>query len=264
MKNWPYRGATAFVLGTILAASPLVTEIAQAEQTVGDAQVVVNDVQGAVGKSAPTTLRAGVDVFQNEVIRTGGNSASKVLFQDNTSLSVGASSEVTLDRFVFDPDPQKSQVALSIAKGVVRFATGNLPKPSYKISTPTATIGIRGTVLSITVGADGATSVSVEEGAALVSSGGATVTVNPGMTTTTSAGSAPTAPSTTPPSPPVTEMDTLLASNDLKPGGPAGPAAAIVGVPIVAAGIAAVVIAAVVVAVTGGSHSSSTTTTSVH
>lgn len=247
-----------------MATSPLASNFAWAQQNIGNAQVVVNDVRGVIGKAEPETLRAGIDVLQNEIIRTGDKSASKVLFQDNTTLSVGPSSEVTLDRFVFDPDPQKSQVALSIAKGVVRFATGSLPKSAYKISTPTATIGVRGTILSVIVGDDGATTVSVEEGAALVSAAGATVTVDTGLTTGATAGAPPATPAPSPPSPSpqVAEMDDLL-SPVLKPGRAAGLAAArfLVRDTVIGAGIAGG-LAVLLIDLTKGGHTTTTTATS--
>jgi hypothetical protein len=214
--------AITWALGASLALSPVAAQTAWAQQNVGAARIVVNDVKGVVGKNKPAVMRAGIDVFQNEVIRTGDRSASKVVFQDNTNLSIGAGSQVVLDRFVFDPDPAKSQVALSIARGVVRFSTGNLPKSAYQITTPTATIGIRGTILTIVVSADGSTLISVDEGIVLVTSGGQTVTVGAGFSTTVAAaGLGPLPPSPTPPArPPVDLMDTLLAQADRLPAGP--------------------------------------------
>jgi hypothetical protein len=237
------------------------SQAAMAQQNIGDTQVVVNDVRGVIGKQEPAVLRAGIDVFQNEIIRTGDRSASRVHFQDNTDLSVGAGSEVTLDRFVFDPDPTKSQVALSIAKGVVRFATGTLPKSAYKITTPTATIGVRGTILTVAVADDGTTTVSVEEGIVTVSAGGATAVVNSGMTTITTSGSPPSTPAPSPPTPLalIAEMDNLLSQGDLSPGPPAGHAAAGLTQDIlVPLGIAAV-IATLIVITAGDSHQASST-----
>lgn len=255
------RSLTACLLACVLTSWPGASEMAFAEQNIGDAQVVVNDVRGVIGNRAPETLRAGIDVFQNEIIRTGDRSASRVLFQDNTTLAIGAASEVTLDRFVFDPNPEKSQVALSIAKGVVRFTTGSLPKSSYQVTTPTATIGIRGTIFTVTVAADGATTVSVEEGVALVSSSGETVAVESGMSTTTAAGQPPTPPQPTPPSPPpVAEMDALLTQGVLAPGAAAGATAGLVGTGI----LIPVAIVAVVVGVVAGVTSGGGSTNGTH
>ncbi len=221
MVSWGHRGACV-ALGCSLALAPIYSEMAWAQANIGNTQIVVNDVKGTVGQSEPAVLRAGIDIFQNEVIRTGERSASKVVFQDKTNLSVGGNSQVTLDRFVYDPDPTKSQVALSIARGVVRFATGSLPKSSYQITTPTATIGVRGTILTILVAEDGSTTIIVDEGDVVVSSGGQTVSVAAGMTTTTKPGAPPLPPVPTPPAPPsaVAEMDYLLANNTTLAGGP--------------------------------------------
>ena len=259
MKTLLGRQAVSWTLGAALAFSPVAAQTALAQTNIGAARIVVNDVRGVVGTAAPAVMRAGIDVFANEVIRTGDRSASKVVFQDNTNLSIGAGSQVTLDRFVFDPDPNKSQVALSIARGVVRFSTGNLPKSAYQITTPTATIGIRGTVLTIVVSADGSTLISVDEGIVIVTSAGQTVTVNAGFSTTVAPnGVGPLPPNPTPPAPPpVTVMDTLLASADTLPAGPAAGSAAASSIPPVAiAGIAAAVALGIGLAVSGGGNSS--------
>lgn len=261
MRNSPWRRTMAQLLCGAVVVSQFWSQAALAQQNIGDTQVVVNDVRGVIGTQQPAVLRAGIDVFQNEIIRTGDRSASRVHFQDNTDLSVGAGSEVTLDRFVFDPDPAKSQVALSIAKGVVRFATGSLPKSAYKITTPTATIGVRGTIFTVAVTDDGATTVSVEEGVALVTAAGATVAVNTGMSTTTTSGGPPSTPNTTPPAPlaVVAEMDDLLSQRDLAPGPSAGHAAAfLTNNAIIPLGIAAVVATVIILSSDNGHGTPST------
>ena len=265
MRNSFYHQMIAQLLGGALVISQLWSQAALAQQNIGDTQVVVNDVRGVIGKQEPVVLRAGIDVFQDEIIRTGDRSASRVRFQDNTDLSVGPGSDVTLDRFVFDPNPEKSQVALSIAKGVVRFTTGSLPKSAYKITTPTATIGVRGTILTVAVADDGTTTVSVEEGIALVSAAGLIVTVDAGMTTSTTSGAPPSTPTPTPPAPPapIAEMDSLLGQSDLAPGPPAGHAAAdLTKDSFIPLGIAAVIL--VLVAITASNGNSTPSTTSTH
>jgi len=213
---------------SVLAAAALAAMAApaSADPQIGATSVVVNSVTGTLATTHETApLRAGIDVFQNEVIDTADNSASHVVFQDHTQLSVGPQSSVVLDRFVFDPDPSKSAVAVSIAKGVARFSTGLLPKPDYAITTPSAQIGIRGTVLTITVSAAKATTVSVESGTALVTGRGVTVTVEAGYSTLVRFGQPPTQPVPSPPPPAITvQMDALLlqASGPAKVGTRAG------------------------------------------
>ncbi|HWB51590.1 MAG TPA: FecR domain-containing protein [Stellaceae bacterium] len=210
-RRWRLQ-RNAGMAATVLAVVTAWGGAAFADAQIGAAALVVNKVTGTLASThEQAALRAGIDVFQNETISTGETSASKVLFQDRTELSVGPMSEVVLDRFVFDPDPTRSQVAVSVAKGVARFSTGLLPKADYELRTPTATIGIRGTLLTITVSANKTSTVSVEEGSAFVSAQGRTVTVGAGYSTLVRPGMPPTPPIASPPLPSIaTEMLTLL------------------------------------------------------
>ncbi len=209
-SGWRLRAVAVLALAVSFTSS--FTPPARADRQIGSAAQVVNSVTGTPATTRqPEALRAGIDVFQNEAIDTAYASASRVVFQDQTQLSIGPASQVVLDRFVFDPNPAASVVAVSVAKGVARFSTGLLPKPDYQIRTPSAQIGVRGTQFTTIVSADRSSWVSVEEGAAIVSAQGVTVTVNAGQTTFVAFGQPPSPPSaSTAPPPVVTQMDALL------------------------------------------------------
>src|SRR5262249_38083143 len=72
---------------------------------------------------------------------------AQLLFQDQTTLSVGPRSEVRLDRYVYDPHQSVGDVAVSLTSGALRFITGSQDPHSYSIRTPVATIGVRGTIV---------------------------------------------------------------------------------------------------------------------
>ena len=214
-KEWRVCAAAALSLA--------LSQFAWADQQIGSAAQVVNSVTGTLAATRQTSvLRAGIDVFQNETIDTALNSASRVIFQDQTQISIGPMSQVVLDRFVFDPNPSASVVAVSVAKGVARFSTGLLPKPDYQITTPSCAIGVRGTVLTAIVSAERASWISVEEGAAAVSAQRVTVIVNAGQSTYVAFGQPPTPPTASAPPPPITtQMDALLqTAAPVYPGGP--------------------------------------------
>ena len=116
---------------------------------IGSPVIIVNNVDRQAQSQEPRVLRVGIDVFADETVRTAEKSAARIVFQDQTKLEIGALSEVVLDRFVYDPNRSNSEVAVSIAKGIARFTTGVLRHESYKINTPAATIGVRGTVLNL-------------------------------------------------------------------------------------------------------------------
>ncbi len=156
--------ATALVIAAIGAAGA--TEGARAQQSIGSTAVVQNQVSRELAGAAGP-LAVGDAVYRNEVVKTGVDSTAKLVFLDSTNLAVGPTSRIVLDRFVYEGDPSAEKVAVGLAKGVFRFTTGNLDKKAYTITTPTAAIGVRGTVLDIAVrSAD--TRVTLVDGLALV------------------------------------------------------------------------------------------------
>jgi hypothetical protein len=78
-------------------------------------------------------------------------SAAELGFLDQTKLSIGASAQVKLDRFVYDISGGTRTVVLTAAKGVARFVSGTDPSSAYQVRTPHAIIGVRGTVFDVLV-----------------------------------------------------------------------------------------------------------------
>jgi hypothetical protein len=90
----------------------------------------------------------GDGVFETERIVTGAGASAAVTLKDGTLLMVGPGSTVALPRFQFDASTQSGSLVLSLFKGSMRVITGLLGKlhpERVQISTPTATVGIRGT-----------------------------------------------------------------------------------------------------------------------
>jgi hypothetical protein len=139
---------------------------ALAQEHIGSTVLAKNDVTRELsGASAP--LSSGDNVFRNEVVKTGVDSTAKLVFLDSTNLGVGPVSRVTLDQFVYVGETNGQKMAVNLAKGVFRFTTGKLDKSAYIISTPSAAIGVRGTVLDIGV-QSAQSKVTLVEGQALV------------------------------------------------------------------------------------------------
>jgi hypothetical protein len=180
---------------------------------VGAATQVVNRVYGNLESTGQSQwLRPGLDVFHDETIVTAELSASRVNFLDSSELSVGPISQVKLNTFVYDPNPSASTVSISFVKGVFRFVGGKLSKENYNITTPAATIGLRGTAFTVFILQSGAEYISVESGTVYVTCHrGVTVAVNAGQTTYIGSpqGSA-TAAQPASPIPAVVQMDGLL------------------------------------------------------
>jgi FecR protein len=87
-------------------------------------------------------------VEQNDRVITTGDGSAYIHFIDDTVLTVGANSEVLLDKFVFDGDKARTAV-IQITRGTLRFVTGTSDHSAYQIKTPVATIGVRGTTIDV-------------------------------------------------------------------------------------------------------------------
>src|ERR1700712_1808422 len=153
----------AFVLGAIvvLAAGPL-----SAQARVGEAAVVKNEVMRVQG-SATSRINVGDGVVRDEIVRTGMDSAARLVMADSTNLSLGANATLKLDRTVFNDEHTYRDIAIRLTTGAFRFVTGHSEKAAYKITTSVATIGVRGTVLDI-LAQRGSTTVVLQEGASSV------------------------------------------------------------------------------------------------
>ncbi len=165
--------------------------LALEKTTIGNAKVVVKTVTGTLDADR-RKIQLLDDIYHNEIIETGEESATEFVFLDETKLALGPNSKLVLDRFIYDPEPGKASFVMTATAGVFRFVSGKLPKKSYEIHTPTATIGIRGTVFTFIVvpgGPDGGgarVNVTVEQGIADITNcrGERVSLVRPGASTT--------------------------------------------------------------------------------
>ena len=121
---------------------------ARAQQNIGSTALSENQVSRELSGAAGP-LNSGDPVFRNEAVSTGEESKAKLIFLDSTNLAIGPISHVTLDRFVYVGETNGQEMSVNLARGIFRFTTGTLDKNAYRISTPTATTGVRGTVLDI-------------------------------------------------------------------------------------------------------------------
>jgi hypothetical protein len=119
--------------------------IANAQERIGRAAVIRNDVS----QISPRVIRisTGDEIFRDETVRTAADSDAKFVLRDDTNLSLGPSSTLKLDRALFCGDTSAGDIAIKLSNGAFRFVTGNSSKESYRIVTPLATIGVRGTTL---------------------------------------------------------------------------------------------------------------------
>lgn len=90
----------------------------------------------------------GSNVVRTDVIRTGPNSSAGIVFMDGTRLTVGASTELQVRQYVFEPADGKYDFNAFLKKGSVVYSSGKLGKlapEAVSLNTPRATTGVRGT-----------------------------------------------------------------------------------------------------------------------
>jgi hypothetical protein len=183
-------GATAFGL----LAAPVA--IGDAAAKVGVTSATDGDPLGKPPQEAERVLRIGVDVQANELITTSANDRAHLLFLDGSSLTVGPNAQLTIDRFVFDPNTKTGELAINASKGVLRLVGGKISKSGpIVITTPANTVGIRGGITILDVKANQTDSVFVFGKDMTVRAAGQTqVATRPGSMIVTNLGSPPGLP----------------------------------------------------------------------
>lgn len=139
----------------------------------------IGQIEGLEGRATATradgtqvTLQDGDPVFADDIIETGPDGALGVVFVDKSTMSMSEDGRIILDDMVYDPDTNLGMQAFNVVRGAFVFASGIIGKndpDSVSVTTPVATIGIRGTKYGIDVAAiGGETTVTLFEGAVAV------------------------------------------------------------------------------------------------
>ena len=140
---WWGKLAIAIAVGTGFLLSGAASGIAADRRTVGMATKVVSPAQVENEPAAVGTL-----AHMNDELRTGAKARLQISFRDSSELTLGENATVVVDRFVFNPDEGTGEALLKTGVGAFRLATGKISELRDKkitVSTPFATLGVRGT-----------------------------------------------------------------------------------------------------------------------
>jgi len=127
-----------------MVVQPLLADIGEITELRGDGAIIRDD-------TIPAELKS--DIQQMDDVRTA-NGRLGITFIDDSQVRLTEHSKLIIDEVIFDPNPDKSKMAMQFASGTARFITGKIGqinKQNIEISTPTAQIGIRGTDFTVTV-----------------------------------------------------------------------------------------------------------------
>jgi len=91
---------------------------------------------------------AGMHIMKSDVVVLGPHSTSAIVFTDGTTLTLGASTRIAINEYMFQPEEGRFGFSLYLEKGQAIYSSGKLGKiapESVRLNTPRASIGVRGT-----------------------------------------------------------------------------------------------------------------------
>lgn len=133
-----------FMSALLLAAQ------AWAGQVVGTVVNLSGPLLAKKADGAAKVLAVKSSVEQGDTLISEKDTYARIRFIDNSEITLRPNSQLKIDNFSFEEDqPEKDSAAFNLVKGGLRAVTGTLGKRNkekFGMNTPTATIGIRGTI----------------------------------------------------------------------------------------------------------------------
>jgi hypothetical protein len=150
-RAWKRGRAVALFVAVMLAASPAFAQappIGQIKKATGSVSVIRG------GERLPA--KPGAPLYRSDVVETGGDGSVGITLADATTFSTGPSSLLALNEFVFDPGSGRGSLAAEFKRGTLAVVSGGITRANpgaMKIKTPTAVLGVRGTIFGVQVAA---------------------------------------------------------------------------------------------------------------
>lgn len=149
------RGFLA-IFGAVLVWFGLVSG-AWAAERIGQVKVASGDVKiERAGQVVP--VETGTELFEQDVVVTGPNSAVGMTFTDNSRMSLGPESSLTLELYSYQQGGKQDGFNARLRAGSLTAASGNIAKSrplAMKVLMPTTVLGVKGTEFAVRVSGDG-------------------------------------------------------------------------------------------------------------
>lgn len=140
-------------LCTALAIAAAGVALAAAAADIGQVKVAKGQVSvERAGQSMPGTV--GMRLRTADIIKTGADGSVGITMNDDSLLSAGPNSLLSLDRYAFDTTTNKGEFDASLRKGSLAVISGRIAKESpdaMTVRTPSAILGVRGTEFVVKV-----------------------------------------------------------------------------------------------------------------
>ena len=142
-------GILAFLLLSLSSGigTAVAQEASSEDNVIGRVKTVSGDANIITGNEThPADL--GSAVFQGDILETGVDGSLGVVFSDESRISLGPDTSLTVDEYVFEPKQNEGSFLSRMTRGSLLYVSGLIAKikpESAAVETPVGTIGIRGT-----------------------------------------------------------------------------------------------------------------------
>jgi hypothetical protein len=132
----------------LLLVTVLWASLAQADS------LPIGYVKNVSGEAAIVTAgetrkaEVGSPVHVGSLLKTGAQSSLGVIFKDETVMSFGPNTELSVDEYLYEPNRGKLRMNSKLAKGSLNYVSGVIAKlqpDAVSVKTPSGLIGVRGT-----------------------------------------------------------------------------------------------------------------------
>ncbi len=138
-------------------AQPAQAPAPAAASGVGQVATLQGSASVTRGNAAPSALKASDPLFKSDTLQTGADSSLGITFDDQTTFSLSANTRLVIDEFAYQPGGKANAANFNVAVGTAAFVASLVAKTGdMKVTTPEATLGIRGTTGVVEVPAPGA------------------------------------------------------------------------------------------------------------
>jgi hypothetical protein len=119
---------------------------AAADNSIGQVATLAGTATVIRANAAPAALKVADLIYEQDTLQTSVNSTLGITFDDQTTFSLSANTRIVIDQFVYQDGGSGNAASLNVAAGTAAFVASLVAKTGdMKITTPQATLGIRGT-----------------------------------------------------------------------------------------------------------------------
>ena len=143
----------SIVLASALLLSNSLSCLAANPDHVGIVKLFAGDVY-IERDNSQIKAEVNMKLLKGDHVRTGVDGKVGMIFEDDTLVSLGPNSKISIDDFLFQPSEKSFSFVVRIIQGTASYISGQIGKlaPGFvRIETPQATVGLRGTHVLVKV-----------------------------------------------------------------------------------------------------------------